>query len=332
MKMKASICTLYGSADVLQLQDLDKPVPKDNEVLVKIHASNATAADSMMRQGKPFYGRLFLGLTKPKFPITGTGFAGTIEAIGSEVNNFQLDDAVFGESILGSGTNTEYVCVPEDGLIMFKPKNLTFPQASTLCDGALTSINMLQNLGKITPGNKVLINGASGSLGSTGIQIAKQLGGYVTAVCSATNTQMVKDLGADEVIDYNVQDFTLSENSYDIIYDSIGKRSYSESKNALKENGRYISPVLGLPLLGQMLWTGLLNKTNHKINRGKSAHFAPTGLLPPAELKVMLLQLLPMIAAEKLTPVIDRSYSLTDIASAHQYVDSGRKKGNVVIV
>lgn len=331
MKMKASICTRYGSADVLELQDIDKPTPKTNEVLVKIHASNTTAADSMMRQGNPYYGRLFLGLTKPKFPITGTGFAGIIEAVGAEVTAFEIDDEVFGESILGSGTNTEYVCVPEDALIMPKPKNLTFAQASTLCDGALTSLNMLLQLGKIKLGQRVLINGASGSLGSTGIQIAKQFGAHVTAVCSAVNIKMVKDLGADEVLDYHQQDFTQSENSYDIIYDSIGKRSYSECKAALKENGRYVSPVLALPLLGQMLWTGLLNKISHNISRGTSAHFTATGLLPPAELKAMLLQLLPMIAAEKLTPRIDRSYSLDEISVAHQYVDTGRKRGNVVI-
>ena len=328
MKMKASICTRYGSADVLELQEIDKPVPKDNEVLVKIFASNTTAADSMMRQGKPFYGRLFLGLTKPKFPITGTGFSGSIEAIGLDVSLFKVNDEVFGESILGSGTNTEYVCVPEDALLMPKPRNLTFAQASTLCDGALTSLNMLLQLGKINTGQRVLINGASGSLGSTGIQIAKQFGAHVTAVCSAVNINMVKDLGADEVIDYHQQDFTLTEDSYDIIYDSIGKRSYSECKAALKENGRYVSPVLALPLLGQMLWTALRNK----ISSGKTAHFAPTGLLPPAELKELLQQLMPMIAARELTPIIDRSYSLADITDAHQYVDTGRKKGNVVVI
>lgn len=335
MKMKASICTRYGSADVLQLQEIDKPIPKENEVLVKIQASSTTAADSMMRQGNPYYGRLFLGLTKPKYPITGTGFAGTIEVIGADVGVFNINDEVFGESILGSGTNTEYVCVPEDALIMLKPEKLTFAQASTLCDGALTSINMLQNLGQITPGDRVLINGASGSLGSTGIQIAKQLGAHVTGVCSASNMEMVKALGADEVIDYHQQDFTLNENSYDIIYDSIGKRRYSECVKSLRNNGRYVSPVLGLPLLGQMLWTSLLSKISNTFNRNmslnKTAHFAPTGLLPPAELKAMLLQLLPMIEQEQLTPIIDRSYSLDDISIAHQYVDTGRKKGNVVI-
>lgn len=335
MKMKASICTRYGSADVLQLQEIDKPIPKENEVLVKIQASSTTAADSMMRQGNPYYGRLFLGLTKPKYPITGTGFAGTIEVIGDDVGVFNINDEVFGESILGSGTNTEYVCVPEDALIMLKPEKLTFAQASTLCDGALTSINMLQNLGQITPGDRVLINGASGSLGSTGIQIAKQLGAHVTGVCSASNMEMVKALGADEVIDYHQQDFTLNENSYDIIYDSIGKRRYSECVKSLRNNGRYVSPVLGLPLLGQMLWTSLLSKISNTFNRNmslnKTAHFAPTGLLPPAELKTMLQQLLPMIEQEQLTPIIDRSYSLDDISIAHQYVDTGRKKGNVVI-
>ncbi len=327
MMMKASICTRYGSADVLQLQNIKKPEPKANEVLVKIQNSNTTAADSMMRQGNPYFGRLFLGLTKPKFPITGTGFAGTIEAMGDEVKEFSLGDEVFGESVLGSGTNTEYVCVPENAVILPKPNNISFAQAATLCDGALTSINMLLNLGKIQAGQKVLINGASGSLGSTAIQIAKQFGAHVTGVCSSANIQLVKSLGADEVIDYNAQDFTLNENSYDIIYDSVGKRSYSHCRNALKKNGRYVSPVLGLALLVRMLTTSLSNK----IKLGKSAHFAPTGLLPAAELKELLLKLVPMLEAGKLTPIIDKSYPLADINKAHHYVDSGRKRGNVVI-
>lgn len=327
MKMKASICTRYGSAATLQLQDIDKPIPKANEVLVKIHSSNTTAADSMMRQGRPYYGRLFLGLTKPKYPISGTGFSGSVEAVGSNVSLFKLHDEVCGESILGSGTNTEYVCVPEDVVIFLKPKQLSHDQATTLCDGALTSINMLKNLGKIKTGDTVLINGASGSLGSTGIQIAKVFGAHVTAVCSAKNFDMVKKLGADDVIDYNQHDFTDSKHRYDIIYDSIGKRSFSDCKKALNKNGRYISPVLAIPLLGQMMWTAL----KRKVAPGKSAHFSATGLLPAMELKDLLNELMTMIEAGKLTPIIDRSYLLEDIAAAHQYVDNGHKKGNVVI-
>lgn len=343
--MKASICTRYGSADVLKLQDIDKPIPKMNEVLVKVHASSTTAADSMMRQGTPYFGRLFIGLTKPKYPVTGTGFSGVIEALGNDVNSksksdgkndlssrhFNIGDAVFGESVFGSGTNTEYVCVPADAVILAKPEKLSFAQASTLCDGALTSMNMLQNLGKIKAGDKVLINGASGSLGSMGVQIAKYFGAQVTGVCSKENINMVKDLGADEVIDYHQQDFSLNENSYDIIYDSVGKRTYSDCKKSLKTNGRYVSPVLGLALLGQMLWTPILNKIS-SVSLDKTAHFAATGILPPTELKALLLQLLPMIEEDKLTPIIDRSFVLDDISAAHQYVDTGRKKGNVVIL
>jgi NADPH:quinone reductase-like Zn-dependent oxidoreductase len=327
MKMKASICTRYGSADDLQLQDIDKPTPKANEVLVKVLASSTTAADSMMRQGNPYYGRLFLGLTKPKFPVTGTGFAGTVEALGNDVGSFEIGDEVFGESIFGSGTNAEYVCVPDDVIIMPKPKELTFAQAATLCDGALTSINMLKNLGEIKAGDHVLINGASGSLGSTAIQIAKALGARVTAVCSATNIDMVKQLGADHVIDYAQNDFTHNENCYDIIYDSVGKRKYSDCKKALTKRGRYVSPVLALSLVGKVIWTAL----STKIKPGKSAQFSATGMLPVAELKELLSELLPMISAGKLTPIIDRHYALENIITAHNYVDTGRKKGNVVI-
>lgn len=327
MKMKASICTRYGSADVLQLQDIDKPTPKANEVLVKIYASSTTAADSMMRQGNPYYGRLFLGLTKPKYPITGTGFAGTVEALGNDVSSFKIGDAVFGESVFGSGTNAEYVCVPKDVIIMPKPKELTYAQAATLCDGALTSINMLKNLGKITAGDHVLINGASGSLGSAAIQIAKALGAQVTAVCSEANLDMVKQLGADTVIDYALTDFTDNQKCYEIIYDSVGKRNYSDCQKALTKHGRYVSPVLGLSLLGQVMWTAFLSK----VKSGKSAHFSATGMLPASELKELLSELLPMITAGKLSPIIDRQYDLKDISSAHHYIDSGRKKGNVVI-
>jgi NADPH:quinone reductase-like Zn-dependent oxidoreductase len=327
MKMKASICTRYGSADVLQIHNIDKPIPKANEILVKIHASSITAADSMMRQGSPYYGRLFLGLTKPKVPISGTGFAGTVEALGNEVSLFKVGDDVFGESIFGAGTNAEYVCVAEDVVVLTKPQELTHAQAATLCDGALTSINMLKNLGEINAGDNVLINAASGSLGSAGIQIAKALGAQVTAVCSAANVDMVKQLGADHVIDYTINDFTNNENCYDIIYDSIGNRKYSDCAKALTHNGRYVSPALALPLLGQVIWTAL----KAKIKPGKSARFGATGLLPTPKLKELLSELLPMITAKKLTPIIDRYYALEDISTAHKYIDTGRKKGNIVI-
>lgn len=182
--MKAITCTKYGSPDVLKLIEIDRPTPQANEILIKVHASSVTAADSMIRKGTPYFGRLFLGLFKPKIPITGTGFAGTVAGIGSSVKEFKFDDQVFGESIFASGSNAEYLCVAENGVVAIKPKNMSFEQASTLCDGALTSFNFLKEIAQVKNGQNVLINGASGSLGTAAIQLAKYFGAHVTAICS----------------------------------------------------------------------------------------------------------------------------------------------------
>jgi NADPH:quinone reductase-like Zn-dependent oxidoreductase len=224
--MKAIVCTKYGSPDVLELKEVEKPTPKDNEVLVKIYASSATAADCMMRQGTPFYGRLFLGLRKPHPSITGTGFAGVIEAVGKAVKRFQVGDSVFGETGMGFSTNAEYVCLPEDGVLSTLPNNLTYEEAAPICDGALTSFSFLKDIGEIQSGQSVLINGASGSLGSAAVQIAKSFGADVTGVCSTTNLELVKSLGADKVIDYTSEDFTQTRQTYDIIFDTVGKSSF----------------------------------------------------------------------------------------------------------
>lgn len=332
MKMTASVCTRYGSADNLAVRQIEKPCPKDNEVLIKIYASSVTAADTMMRQGSPYIGRLFLGLRKPKHPITGTGFSGVIEAIGAKVSLWRINEEVFGESVLGSGANAEYVCVPEDVLILNKPHNLNFFEAATLCDGPLTSMNMLLNLGNIQKGQKVLINGASGSLGSAGIQIAKYYGAHVTAVCSANNIELVKSLGADEVIDYHINDFTQKGLKFDIIYDSVGMRSFTECKKVLTNNGRYISPVLSFSLFIQMIWSMFLSRVSRALKYDcKTAHFSATGILAPAVLKRLFQPIFTMINEGAFQSTIDRHYPLNEISLAHKYVDTGRKKGNVVI-
>lgn len=321
--MKAIVCTKYGSADVLQLKEVEKPTPKDNEVLVKVFASSVTAADSMMRQGTPFYGRFFIGLMKPKNPITGTGFAGVIEAVGKEVRLFKIDDSVFGETGVGFSTNAEYVCLPDEGVLVTLPNNMTFEEAAPICDGALTSLSFLKDIGKIQSGQRVLINGASGSLGSSAVQIAKYFGAEVTGVCSTTNLDMVKSLGSEVVIDYTKEDFTNSSQPYDIIFDTVGKSSFSRCKNSLTKNGVYLSPVLGLPLLLQMIWTSLVGN--------KKAKFSATGIRPASELRVLLNELTKSIEAGKIRSVIDRCYPLEHVAEAHRYIDKGHKKGNVVI-
>lgn len=321
--MKAIVATGYGSPEVFQLQNVNKPQPKDNEVLVEVHASSATTADSMMRTGTPYLGRLFTGISKPKHAIPGTGFAGIISAIGKDVTDFKVGDRVFGETTLGFSTNAEYVAVPENGVILHLPDFLSFYEATSICDGHLTSFNFLTEVSQVKPGQKVLINGAAGALGTAAIQIAKHLGAEVTGVCSTRNVGLVKSLGADHIIDYSKKDFTKTGEQYDVIFDTVGKSSYRKAKQALTETGQYISPVLQFPLLLQSMGT-----SNSK---GKKAKFAATGLKKDHELREMLSNVLEVIKAGKLKTVIDRQYPLEKLAEAHTYISTGHKKGNVVI-
>ncbi len=321
--MKAIITTGYGSPEVFKLDKVAKPTTKSNEILVRIYASSVTKADTMMRTGKPYLGRLILGLTKPKHPIWGTGFAGVIESVGKDVTMFKSGDCVFGESINSFGTYAEYVAVPEDGVVAKMPESLSFEQAAGMCDGGITSLSFLCNIGNIQPGQKVLINGASGSLGSAAVQIAKHFGAEVTAVCSTTNVAFAKSLGADKVIDYTQNDFTTNKNSYDLIYDTVGVRSFAECRDALTEHGCYASPVLGMPLLSDMVITSMFGS--------KKAKFSATGALPQKEIKYLLDLLIDIIEAGHLSPAIDRAYPLEQVVEAHAYVDKGHKKGNVVL-
>ena len=321
--MKAIVCTTYGAPGVLQLQDIKKPVPRDNEILVEVHAATATAADSMMRRADPFISRFFLGLTRPRNAGMGTGFSGRVAAIGAEVVRFAVGDLVFGETGLSFGANAEYICMSEEGAVAPKPANMTHEEAAPLCDGAITALNFLKNLGHITAGQQVLINGASGGIGTSAVQLARHFGATVTGVCSTSNLALVKSLGAHRVIDYAERDFTHGDERYDIIFDTVGKRTFSQCKRALTPTGSYLSPVLGLGLLMQMLWTSTFGT--------KKAKFAATGMLPAAELRILLAELTELIEAGKLTTVIDKRYSLAQTAAAHRYVDTGRKRGNVVI-
>ena len=322
--MKAVVCTKYGAPEVLQFKEEEKPIPKANEVLVRILASSVTAADGMMRKGTSYFGRLFIGLFKPKNPISGTGFSGVVEGIGKNVTSFCIDDLVFGESVFGSGTNAGYLCITEDGVLALKPNNITHEEAAPICDGALTSLNFLKDVAKTKVGQKVLINGASGSLGTAAIQLAKYFGAEVTGVCSTGNIALVKSLGADFVMDYTQKDFTNNGEAYSVIYDTVGKASFATCKNSLIKDGVYISPVLSISLLFQMLWTSMFGS--------KKAKFSATGVRPIPELRILLNELVEIIELEKLRSVIDKTYPLNEIVKAHRYVDTGRKKGNVVMV
>ena len=313
----------YGSPDVLQVAEVEKPVPQGNEVLVRIHAASVTTADTMMRKGSPYIGRLYLGFRKPKYSVIGTGFAGEVESIGNNVTQFKIGDAIFGESIFGQGTNAEYVCVPEDGVISKKPDKLSYEEACPICDGAVTSLNFLKDVAKVRKGDRVLIIGASGSLGSSAVQIAKHLGANVTGICSEKNVSWVKALGADNVIDYDTEDFVSNGQTYDIIYDTIGKHSFTFCKNSLSENGTYLSPVFGIGNLLQMFWTSRFSS--------KKAKFSATGMRPIHELRELLNEVKMLFESKQMKSIIDKQFRLFEIAAAHRYVEKGHKKGNVVI-
>jgi NADPH:quinone reductase-like Zn-dependent oxidoreductase len=321
--MKAIVYTKYGPPEVLELKEVDKPTPKDNEVLLRIYATTVTATECTFRKGEPFFSRLFTGLIRPKITTLGEELAGDIEEVGIDVKLFKIGDQVFGTAGPGFGANAEYICIPEDGVLAIKPTNMTDEEAASSVDGFLTALPFLRDKGNIKSGDKVLIYGASGSIGTSAVQVAKYFGAEVTAVCSTTNLEMVKSLGAEKVIDYTKEDFTKSGETYDIIFDTVGKISFSSCKSSLKQKGIFLEAGIGLTILPQVLWTSIIGT--------KKAKIAATGLRPPDERTKDLIFLKELMEAGKIKPVIDRRYPLEQIAEAHRYVDKGHKKGNVVI-
>lgn len=321
--MKAIIQTQYGTPDVLQVVEVEKPSPANNEVLVKIHATTVTATEVVFRQGKPYFSRLFTGLTKPKIKTLGEELAGEIVAVGEGVTAFKVGDRVFGTAGPDFGANAEYVCVPEDEVLAPIPQNVSYQEAAASVDGFLTALPFLRDTGNIQAGQKVLINGASGSVGSAAVQIAKHFGAEVTGVCSARNMNLVKSLGADHVIDYTSEDFTKNGETYDIIFDAVGKITFSRSKNSLTHDGVFLEAGMDLDIFRHVVWTSFVGS--------KKAKIAATGLRPPHERAKDLQLLKELMEADIIKPVIDRCYSLEQISEAHHYVDTGRKQGNVVI-
>lgn len=319
-KMNAAVLSGYGGPEKFEFKQVDKPTPKASEVLVKVIASTASRAESMMRSGTPYIVRLLTGLTKPKKPILGTGFSGVVESLGSDVKNFKVNDKVFGETLFNFSTNAEYITVAEDKFILPLPDTIDPMEAATFCDGHLTSINFLSTIAHVQPGEKVLINGASGALGTAAIQIAKSMDTEVTGVCSTRNAGLIKSLGADHVIDYTKTDFTENTRAYDVIYDTVGLAKFKKAKKALSEQGRFVTPVFNGFELCNMIFNG------------KQMKFAATGMEKLPQLKNLMQKVIETVEAGQLKTIIDRQFPLSKIADAHRLIDTGHKKGNLVII
>ncbi|UCD97371.1 MAG: NAD(P)-dependent alcohol dehydrogenase [Chloroflexota bacterium] len=322
--MKAILHTEYGPPEELQFKDVEKPVPKENEVLIKIQATTVTTSDCNFRNltfvptlvRLPM--RLQFGFNKPKYNIIGLDLAGEIEAVGADVTKFKKGDKVFGTPEPALGTYAEYICIPEDGVLTIKPESLTYEEAAAITNMANAALFFTRDLGNIQAGDKVLINGASGGIGTYAVQLAKFYGAEVTGVCSTKNLELVKSLGADHVIDYTEEDFTDNGQNYDVILDAAGKSSFSACKGSLKEGGVYLHTLPQLNVILPMLWTAFIG--SKKVKMGSA----------PAKVE-NLVTLKELVEAGNLKSVISRRYPLEQIAEAFRYVEGGHKTGNVII-
>jgi len=328
--MKAIVYTKYGPPDVLQLKEVEKPTPKDNEILIRVYATPVNYGDITTRNFRKISPRKFtmplplwlpvrimFGFRKPRKKILGSEFSGEIEAIGKDVKLFRKGDQVFAYRGMSMGANAEYICMPEDGMVAIKPANMTYEEAAAVPYGGIMALSILRKV-NIQSGQKVLINGASGGIGSLAVQLAKYFGAEVTGVCSTPRLEYVKSLGANKVIDYTKEDFTKSGERYDLIFDILGKSSFSRCKSSLTQNGRYLLASFGMRHLVQMLRTSIIG--SKKVICALAS-----------EKSEDLIFLKELVEAGKIKSVIDRCYPLEQTAEAHRYVEKGQKTGNVVI-
>ncbi len=328
--MKAIVYTEYGAPDVLHVAEVQKPAPKDKEILIRVYAAPVNFGDIMARHfgsitpqkfSMPFLfwllARASFGFTKPKITILGSEFAGEVEAIGKDVKRFKPGDAVFGYVGQAMGTYAEYLCMPEDGCVALKPANLTHKDAAAVPYGAIMALGLLRKV-NVQPGQKVLINGASGGIGSAALQLARYYGAHVTGVCSTPRLEYVKSLGADVVVDYTKADFTQNGETYDLIFDVLGKCSFGRCKNLLKQNGRLLYASFKMKQLFQMLWTSMFS--SRKVICALSSE-NPGDLIFIKEL----------VEAGKIKSILDRCFPMEQAAEAHRYAESGQKKGSVMI-
>jgi len=324
--MRAVIAERYGPPEVLQIREIATPTPKDDELLIRIHATTVGSADWRIRSqtvpaGFGLIMRLVFGLRKPRQPVLGSELAGVVAAVGKNVTRFNVGDAVFAFSDVSMGCYAEYKCMPQDGLVLIQPPSLSNEKAAALCFGGTTALDFLRR-GRVQKGDKVLVNGASGAVGTAMVQLARHFGAEVTGVCSTANVDLVKSLGARHVIDYTQEDFTQNGETYDVMIDTVGTAPFSRSKRSLKERGRLLLVVAGLPQMLGSLWVSLMGRMTDR----------RTVIAGPAAVKREDLQVLAELAeAGAFLPVIDRQVPLEQIVEAHRYVDSGRKRGNLII-
>ena len=314
--MRAVVHDRYGPPDVLRLEDVERPAPDEDQVLVRIHATTVTRSDCGFRAADPFFSRLFTGLRRPRRRTPGMELAGVVEAVGADVTEFEVGDEVFG---LRSGAQAEYVCVRESGAVAHKPAGISFEEAAAVCDGGSIALACLRKAG-LLKGRSILVHGASGSIGTAAVQLARHFGAHVTAVCDTRNVELVRSLGADEVVDYLQEDFTRNGKTYDVVFDAVGKHSFRRCRRSLKPGGIFLETDLGfmwhVPLLAlSTRWIGDKRVT-----------------LPiPKYTKAEVLLLKQLIEAGEYRPVIDRTYPLEDVVEATRYVETGQKTGNVVL-
>lgn len=321
--MKAAHIDRYGPPDVLSIRDIPEPRPGPHDVLIRQYASTVSPADCAMRSGNPAIVRLFSGLSRPKQPIPGGAVAGVVEAAGAAVTRFNIGDRIFGTTDPHPNAMAELVALPEDGALALLPDNIAFGEAAGLTYSFLTAMPYLRDEAKLMAGQSILINGAAGSIGSVAVQLAKHLGAIVSAVCSTRNVGLVGGLGADRVIDRTTDDFTLARNAYDVVFDTVGKSSFTACRAALKPGGIYLTTTPSLAILVHMLRGTRAD--------GRRAKMATTGLRSTADKANDMAVLRDLIASGVLRGVIDRTYPLAEIAAAHSYVELGSKAGDVII-
>ncbi|SDZ65268.1 NADPH:quinone reductase [Evansella caseinilytica] len=315
--MKAIVCTKYGPPEVLQLQEVEKPTPKDKQLLVRVYATAVNSADWRLRAAIPSVVRLFFGLTKPRQPILGGAFAGIVEQIGKAVDQFKPGDKVFGMTGMSVGTYAEYVCVFQDGCVAVMPQNIDYAASASVPFGATTALHFLKKV-KLVRGEKLLVYGASGAVGSAAVQFARHIDSEVTAVCNSANLPWVQELGAERVIDYHREDFTKNDAKYDVVFETVNKLPYAHCKKLLKRGGRLILGSAGFADMLKGVW-----------GSASSSSQILTGVAQETQEDVRFVR--ELIEQGAYVPIIDKTYLLPEMAEAHRYVQQGHKKGNVVV-